>query len=130
MILTLPLSRYRAVWAIHLIPFAGLALSRAWAGMREPNPRSVLRLSLGVAVVAALQLLVQRDVLFRDRGAMASMYRPSEFVLSARMDAESGRFAAAAREMEQLAVLHPDPGIRAQALALAREYRGRVRGPS
>jgi len=130
MILTLPLSRYRAVWAVHLIPFAGLALSRVWAGMREPNPGSVLRLSLGVVVVVALQLLVQRDVLFREREAMASMYRPSEFVLSARMNAKGGHFAAAAREMERLAVLHPDSGIRTQALALAREYRGRLQGPS
>ena len=127
MILTLPLSRYRAVWAIHLMPFAGLALSRALAWSRERKFARLSGLAAALACVAAVQLVVQQQVFWGARRAQGLAYRPAEFVLAARMEAANGRFAAAAREMDHLAEAHPDPGVKLQAMTLAAQYRDQER---
>jgi len=127
MLLTLPLSRYRAVWAIHLMPFAGLALSRAFSWGRERNFARLGGLALALAAFAALQLGVQQQVFWGARRAQSLAYRPAEFVLAARMEASAGRFAEAAREMDRLAELHPEAGVKLQALTLAAQYRDQAR---
>jgi len=128
MVLTLPLSRYRAVWAIHLMPLAGLALGGAASAFRGREVRRLALMAAGLLLVALAQLLAQQKVLFAARSAAAAMYRPPEFVLSAKLEAAAGRFAAAAREMEELALRHPDPGVKAQALELADRYRSQIPG--
>ena len=127
MLLTLPLSRYRAAWAIHLIPFAGLALSRGVAWSRERKLARVCGMAAALAGVAALQFLVQQQVFWEARRAQSLAYRPVEFVLAARMEASSGRFAEAAREMDRLAEVHPDAGVKLQAMTLAAQYRDQER---
>jgi hypothetical protein len=127
MLLTLPLSRYRAVWAIHLMPFAGLALSQAVSWTRERDSMRLLALTLGLAAFAAFQAGVQERIFWGARHAQALVYRPPEFVLAARMEASDGHFADAAREMDLLARLHPDPGVKLQALTLAAQYRDQDR---
>ena len=127
-LLTLPLSRYRAVWAIHLIPLAGLVLSRALHWIREANIARLGGLAMALAVCAALEFATQSEVVFRGRSAGEMMYRPQEFVLAARMEASAGRFAAAAREMKQLAALHPNHGVKAQALGLEAGYLAQAQG--
>ncbi len=123
MMLTLPLSRYRATWAVHLIPLAGFTLSKALLWAQERRLRPLARVALGLAICATLQSGVQAAVLFPQGDAGRHMYRTSEFVLAARMEAAAGRFAAAAREIERIVELHPDPGIKAQARVLAADYR-------
>ena len=127
MLLTLPLSRYRAVWAIHLMPFAGLALSRALSWARERSFARLGGLALALATITAIQFAVQQQVFWGARRAQSLAYRPSEFVLAARMEASKGRFAEAAREMDRLAELHPEPGVKLQALTLAAQYRDQER---
>ena len=127
MLLTMPLSRYRAVWAIHLMPFAGLALSRGLAWSRERRFARVGGLVAALAGIAALQFVVQEQVFWEARRAQALVYRPAEFVLAARMEASNGRFADAAREMDRLAEVHPDAGVKLQALTLAAQYRDQER---
>jgi len=127
MILSLPLSRYRAVWAIHLMPFAGLALSRAFAWTRQREFMKLAGLALSLAAIAVVQLGVQQEVFWGARRAQSLVYRPVEFVLAARMEASEGRFADAAREMDRLAELHPEPGVKLQALTLAAQYRDQDR---
>lgn len=127
MLLTLPLSRYRAVWAIHLMPFAGLALSRAFAWARGRSFARLGGLAAFVAFVAVVQFVVQREVFWGARRAQGLVYRPAEFVLAARMEASAGRFGDAAREMDRLALVHPEAGVRLQALTLAAQYRDQER---
>jgi hypothetical protein len=127
MLLTMPLSRYRAVWAIHLMPFAGLALSRGLAWSRERRFSRVFGMAAAIAGVAALQFLVQQQVFWGARRAQSLAYRPVEFVLAARMEASSGRFAEAAREMDLLAKMHPEAGVKLQAMTLAAQYRDQER---
>jgi len=127
MLLTLPLSRYRAVWAIHLMPFAGLALSLGLAWARERRFARLSGLAAALACVAAAQFVVQQQVFWGARRAQSLAYRPAEFVLAARMEASAGHFAAAAREMERLAGVHPEAGVKLQALTLAAQYRDQER---
>jgi hypothetical protein len=127
MLLSLPLSRYRAVWAIHLMPLAGFALSRAVSWAQERNFGRLGGLSLALAAFAALQLGVQQRVFWGERHAQSLAYRPAEFVLAARMEAAEGRFAEAAREMDRLAEVHPEARVKLQALTLAAQYRDQAR---
>ena len=127
MLLTLPLSRYRAVWAIHLMPFAGLTLSRAVSWARERNFARLSVLLPALALVAGAQLAVQQQVFWAARRAQSVAYRPAEFVLAARMEASAGQFGAAAREMDRLAEVHPDAGVKLQAMTLAAQYRDQER---
>lgn len=127
MLLTLPLSRYRAAWAIHLMPFAGLALSLGLAWARERRFGRLSGLAAALACVATVQFVVQQQVFWGARRAQSLAYRPAEFVLAARMEASTGHFAAAALEMERLAEVHPEAGVKLQALTLAAQYRDQER---
>ena len=84
-------------------------------------------MAAALAGVAALQFLVQQQVFWEARRAQSLAYRPVEFVLAARMEASSGRFAEAAREMDRLAEVHPDAGVKLQAMTLAAQYRDQER---
>jgi hypothetical protein len=127
MLLTLPLSRYRAVWAIHLMPFAGLALSRAASWARARSFARLGALLIALAFAAGAQHAIQQEVFWGARRAQSLTYRPAEFVLAARMEASTGRFAEAAREMDRLAELHPEAGVKLQAMTLAAQYRDQER---
>ena len=76
---------------------------------------------------AAVQLVVQQQVFWGARRAQSLAYRPVEFVLAARMEASERRFAEAAREMGRLAEVHPDAGVKLQAMTLAAQYRDQAR---
>jgi len=130
MMLTLPLSRYRATWAIQLMPLVGLALAKVvgWASEKRWRPLGVTAVALGAC--AALQIGVQMLIVFPLGDSGRHMYRPPEFVLAARMEAASGHFERAALELDRLALLHPDVRIKDQARILAADYRRQANAAS
>jgi hypothetical protein len=130
-LLTLPLSRYRSVLAVYLMPFAGVALASGWAWVARRQVRPLVAAAAAVLLVWAGSLLVQREVVFGGRDVGAWMYRPPEFLLGIRFQAERRRFAAAAAEALALASRHPDPGVKASALVTAAGFQAaRGDGPA
>jgi 4-amino-4-deoxy-L-arabinose transferase-like glycosyltransferase len=114
--LTLPLSRYRATLAVYLMPLAGLAVVRAadWARRRHFAP-----LAIAVSAAACISLAaaaLQSKVVFEGRPAGGYLYRHLEFALGVRFYESQGRLAEASREALDLARLNQVPGTRASAL--------------
>ncbi len=118
LLLTLPLSRYRVVLAVFLLPLAGLACARAaeWVERRAWRPLAAAALGgvLSAAVVAGLQ----HRVLFGGEPAGRFLYRPPEFWLAFSAYSGRGLWVEARREVSELAGLNSDPAIRASALLL------------
>jgi hypothetical protein len=118
-LLTLPLSRYRTVMAVYLMPFAGAALAHGWRWVARRQVRPLVAVTAAVLLVWAGSLLLQREVVFAGRDMRAWMYRPPEFLLGIRFYADQNRLGAAAGEALALASHHPDPAIKASALVTA-----------
>lgn len=125
MLFMIPLSRYRATFAVVLTPLAGLALARVIASVRARRlgaAAAVVAVALAVAATAAW---VQARVVFAGRPAASFLYRPSEFVLGMQFYERQGRLGAAALEMLDLARLNPTPGVRAAALFAVTQLEAR-----
>jgi 4-amino-4-deoxy-L-arabinose transferase-like glycosyltransferase len=118
-LLTLPLSRYRATLAVFLIPFAALALAEAVAFLRARRfvPLTAVVLGGGLAFLAAGAL--------QDRVAFAGVprdfhyYRAAEFLLGASVYERQGRPAEAIDEALSLLRLNPHGPTKAWALLVA-----------
>ena len=123
MMLTLPLSRYRAVFAVYLIPLLGGAVRALFVRHRERRFGAIGGSLAFVLTIAAVAGLVDARVIHVGKPAAIRLYRPQEFVLAARIEARRGSLEGAARELERLAILNPDPDIRRQAIGLADAYR-------
>jgi len=117
-LITLPLSRYRATFAVYLLPFAGLAVVSAarWWRVRAFRPLAVATTAL--LLVAWASRSWQARVVFAGAPAGIHLYRPSEFLLGAEIQAKRGRYGAAAREVLDLLRLNPSASFRPSALLL------------
>ena len=125
-LLTLPMSRYRATLAVYLIPFAALALIRGaeWARQRRFG-----RLGIAAAGVLGIQILAaafQARVVFAGGPAGAYLYRRAEFWLGATFYEQQGRLNEAAGEAFALARLNPDAPVQAAALLSAGRLEARL----
>jgi hypothetical protein len=119
MLLTLPLSRYRSVLAVHLMPFAGLALASGWTWIVRRQFPPLVKATGAALLVWITSLLVQHMVVFAGRDMRSWMYRSPEFLLGVRFYADQRRFGTAAGEALALASRNPDPAIKASALVTA-----------
>jgi hypothetical protein len=129
MLLTLPLSRYRVVFAVYLIPLAALALDGLLRLVRRRAVLPVLSAAGVVAVAALVAGRLQAGTVFAGGSAAKHMYRHQEFLLGADGRVREGRYAEARRELLQLIQLNPEPTPRINALvALARLEAGRGNG--
>ena len=106
-LLTSPLSRYRATFAVFLLPFAGLACATGAEELRRRRWGRAAALAGAALAVGGAALLLQRQIVFADRPAGAFRYRAAEFVLSAQVYAGRHDLAGAARELLLLARLNP-----------------------
>lgn len=114
--LTLPLSRYRATLAVYFIPMAALAVVRAAEWARN---RRLVRLTAGSMAVVGIALgalALQERTLFAEREAGAIAYRAPEFLLGVHFYESQGRLREASREAYALARLNPRPDMKAMAL--------------
>ncbi|HET7745875.1 MAG TPA: tetratricopeptide repeat protein [Vicinamibacteria bacterium] len=113
--LTVPVSRYRATWTVVLLPLAGLALDRMarWAAQRDVFP--VLLALLATALLALAGRGLEERLLGRAVTA-ATANRDSEFRVSADVYARRGQWRSAVRELEDLAARTPDRAVRQNAL--------------
>ena len=116
--LTAPLSRFRAPLAPFLCLLAGLALTRLCGSLRARDlAQAAGPLALGAAVAvssfAASQAIVQHD------DPLWTKYRHQEFAIEARFLAGQRRFVEAAGVLEELAVLSDSDAVRASALVSA-----------
>jgi hypothetical protein len=126
----LPLSRYRATFAVFLMPFAGLALASAVAFARARCLGRLAAVGLAVAGVFAAAGLLQDRVAFGGAPRAYFHYRPAEFLLGAAVHERQGQLAEAAEEARRLARLNPHAPTRALALlALGRLEAPRCRQP-
>jgi len=107
LLLTLPLSRYRATFAVFLIPFAGLAGASWLEALRQRRWLRAAWMTAGAVALGATAILLQRQVVFAHLRMDAIRYRPAEFALSAQVYAERHELASAARELMLLARLNP-----------------------
>jgi tetratricopeptide (TPR) repeat protein len=112
----LPLSRYRATFAVFLMPFAGLALASAVAFARARCLGRLAAVGLAVAGVFAAAGLLQDRVAFGGAPRAYFHYRPAEFLLGAAVHERQGQLAEAAEEARRLARLNPHAPTRALAL--------------
>jgi hypothetical protein len=100
-------SRYRAVFAVFLVPFAGLAVAAVVEALRERRWRRALALAAAAAAIGCGTLLLERQVVFAHQPADFFRYRPAEFILSAQVYAGRGDLQNASRELLLLARLNP-----------------------
>jgi 4-amino-4-deoxy-L-arabinose transferase-like glycosyltransferase len=127
-LLTLPLSRYRATLAVLLLPLAGLAAARflEWTTRRR---WAALGLALGgAAAMAAGMHWLEASVVFAGRPAGLHRYRPPEFWIGVGEQERRGAIDAAVREALDLGRFNPDAGHRLWVLlTVARLEAGRGR---
>src|SRR5690606_30103115 len=98
-VVTLPLSRYRAPLVVLLLPLAGLTLATVVTATRERRWRSVAGIVLAVAALGATSVALERHVVFAEHDIDAFRYRMPEQVLGARFHAQRGDLATAAGEL-------------------------------
>jgi 4-amino-4-deoxy-L-arabinose transferase-like glycosyltransferase len=128
-LLTLPLSRYRATLAVFMMPLAGLALATGVSAIKQ---RSFLRLGIGIAAALATALAatsLQSKVVFAGHPDGPFLYRAPEFLLSADAYARRGRYAAALREIGELLDHNSDPAPRPTAFLLAARIHAEMGQP-
>ncbi|MBI3932201.1 MAG: glycosyltransferase family 39 protein [Acidobacteria bacterium] len=125
LLLTLPMSRYRTVLAVFLMPAAGLALARAAVWVRERKPVPALAVAFVAMAIAVGTQLLQTKLVFGGQPEGGFLYRPVEFLLSAQVYESRGRLADAAREALDVARLNPDRRLKASALAVLGRLQGR-----
>jgi 4-amino-4-deoxy-L-arabinose transferase-like glycosyltransferase len=122
-LITVPLSRYRAAWAVLLMPLAALALARATIWI-EGRRFSALAIAAGGALVIALGAqMLQSQVVFAGHPAGRFLYRETEFANVAHYEARRGAFDSASRELLDLARLNPDRRVAAKALLETSRYQ-------
>lgn len=121
--ITLPLSRYRATFAALLVPLAGVAAAQlgSWLKRRRLGRLAAAAVALLLAFFAARAL--QQRVVFGGKPSGLYLYRPVEFVLGSRIYERQGRYGRAAAELLELARLNPDAETRAGALLGAAWYQ-------
>lgn len=119
MMLTLPLSRYRAVLAVLLMPVAGLALARGVQWARERRWVPLAAALLAALLVAAAAATAQDRIVFAEMPPGHLLYRTPEFELEVRHDVARNRPARAVRTLLELARLNPDPPMQVGALCRA-----------
>lgn len=127
--LTLPLSRYRATFAVFLLPFAGLALAQGIEALQGRRWLQAARIAAFALAIGAATLLLQRQVMFARWPEDTFRYRPAEFFLSARVYAERRDLAAAARELLLFAKLNPSLADKVNAYLLLAELGAREQSP-
>jgi len=116
--LTLPLSRYRATLAVYLMPLAGVTIAQSYRWFRERRAAPLL-LALGSsAAIAAAAAAFQQRVVFGGAPAGPFLYRPPEFALAAIGYARAGRYPDALAELLELIRYNPGPDDRAVALSI------------
>jgi hypothetical protein len=129
MLLNLPMSRYRASLAVVLMPVAGLGVAFLVRAVRE---RRAGWLAAAVLLLAATTLgahVLERRFVYASRSEAELKWRPQEFVLGMRYEAERQRWPQLARESRDLASRTPLPDYRLMALlSLARAEAARGRG--
>jgi hypothetical protein len=111
-LLTIPVSRYRATWTVLLLPFAGFALFRVTEWARQRRLRGLVSAAAALAMIIVALATWERRILFAQRARAGVAYRPSEFWVSADVYERRGHLTRAAREMQELARLNPDPDVR------------------
>lgn len=123
MMMSHPNSRYRAVLAVYLMPFAGLVLAQItqWTKERRLVPTAAA-LSACLLIFLGTKTLEQRLV-FNAEPVEVFKYRPIEFSVGSEVYAREKRYPEAIGELLQLARLNPDPAIRSRALLMAANYR-------
>jgi len=116
--LTAPLSRFRAPLAPFLCLLAGLALARLYACLRSRNlAQAAAPLALGALVV--LSSTAASRAIVRSDDPLWTAYRHQEFAIEARFLAGQRRFVEAAGVLEELALLSDSDAVRASALVSA-----------
>jgi 4-amino-4-deoxy-L-arabinose transferase-like glycosyltransferase len=124
-VLTVPMSRYRATAAVYLMPLAGLTIVRAaeWA-----RGRKALRLAATAIAAAAVGLgtvALQAKLVFAGQPKGLYLYRAAEFELGARYFETQGRLSDATGEALAFARLNPDRRLKASALVLVGKLEAR-----
>lgn len=117
--ITLPLSRYRATFAVFLVFFAGLALDSLWGWILERRWGRFGGFVVLGGAIAAVASAVQARVVFDGRPAGIYLYRPPEFMLGVAAREKAGEYGAALAEMLDLLRQNPDRGVRASAMVTA-----------
>lgn len=116
--MTTTLSRYRVVFAVFLMPFAGLALATAGTALMARDWRRVA--GMGAAAVAAAVLAQGAETHLGVGGGIARLrYRPAEFYLASQGWERRGNLARAGAEMLSLVRNNRDPEVQAWALVRA-----------
>jgi hypothetical protein len=118
LLLSPPLSRYRVVCAMTLMPVAGLALARGVGWLRERRLAEAFGLGAGILVLGLAAQVAERIVVFGGRPPGTVRYRSQEFWLGTRFHIDGGRLGAAAEQARMLARHNPDPVVRSSALSL------------
>jgi hypothetical protein len=122
-LVTAPLSRHRAVLAAFLAPFAGLAVVSVGRWLEQRRFGSVAAVALASIGLVVGGSAVRARVVFEGQPAGTRLYRHHEFTLAAVSYAGQRRYAAAAREMLDLARLNQAPEIQSAAFLTAARYQ-------
>ena len=117
--ITLPLSRYRATFAVFLAFLAGHALESLRALLAERRWRAAATLVASVLAMMVAAASLQARVVFGGRPSGIYLYRPPEFLLGAQGHEKAGEFGAALGEVVDLLRLNPDRGVRGSAMVMA-----------
>jgi 4-amino-4-deoxy-L-arabinose transferase-like glycosyltransferase len=118
-LLTLPLSRYRATLAVFLIPFAALALAEAVAFVRKRRLVPLTAVVLGGCLAFLAAGALQERVAFAGVPRDFHYYRAAEFLLGAGVYERQGRLAEATDDALTLFRLNPHVPTKAWALLVA-----------
>ena len=118
-LLTLPLSRYRATLVVFLIPFAALALVEAVAFVRGRHLVPLTAVVLGGCLAFLAAGALQERVAFAGVPRDFHYYRAAEFLLGASVYERQGRLPEAIDEAVSLLRLNPHGPTKARALLMA-----------
>ena len=116
MMFTLPVSRHRAVFAVYLMPFAGVTIARLYRWVSERRFTALVLALLATSAIAAGAATFQQRVVFGGQPAGLFLYRVQEFALGVGGYARAGRYRDALAELLALLRHNPDPQGRARAL--------------
>jgi len=127
--LTMPVSRYRATLVVYLMPLAGVALAEGYRWARERRIRPLALALLGSIALGVAATMCQREVVFGGHPAGLFLYRAQEFVFGVEGYAREGRYRDALAENLALLRLNPARDVRTTTLAMLADLRVDRRDP-
>jgi len=128
--LTQPLSRYRATLAVYLMPFAGAAIFQGWHWLSQRRAGPLVIALLLAAAIGAGAAAFQQRIVFGGQPADLFLYRPTEFVLGVNWYAREGRRLDALHEILAWLQHNPDTQLRRQVLPMVVALRIDKRNPA